>query len=615
MTPIVFKGRFGWLHAGRGRHGVVLCHAFGHESAWAHKAVRYLAEELTRLDVPVLRFDYLATGDSADTALDTDRIDGMVADIGEAIDHLQASTGVTSVTLCGVRLGASMAALASHHPLVDSLALLAPVVNGRRYLRELTAVRQTWLGNLPAPVRAAQAESPFHVLGQVYSEAFQYRLNKFDLVAALSAQPKLPSRVFVTDALPQTMQSLCAKLREKHVEVRSEPFDDYLEFMQETAQSVLPEKTLARTAQWIANDAADTAASDADARGMTKITRPGIADDAIVDSPESTERPVIFGDAGLFGILCEPRDGLPYGPVVVISNTAGTVHHGDSRLSVQIARKLAERGIASLRIDARGIGDSPARTIDGSFESIASIHAQTTVEDVATAAAWLKRKGYNSVATFGICSGAYSAMRAALYEPAISSVVAVNLQRFFVGENVTLKELKSNVDHSMSRLGPALFKPSKWWLVLSGKRGFRPILKAFVRHAAARIHSQVTHATGATTFFSGDKALTHPHGVVSALERRGVRTYLLYGGEDEGLDQLNGHFGRHGKRLARNKAIKISIHDDIDHALYDPRGLEHAISLAEGFIRAQPPVKTPPVEGVASSRAIFHSNAERGTML
>ena len=57
MTPLVFGGRFGWLHAGQGSHGVVLCNPFGHEEAWGHKAMRYLAEELSRRDIPVLRFD------------------------------------------------------------------------------------------------------------------------------------------------------------------------------------------------------------------------------------------------------------------------------------------------------------------------------------------------------------------------------------------------------------------------------------------------------------------------------------------------------------------------------------------------------------------------------
>ena len=62
MKPIVFGGRFGWLHPGKSKHGVVLCSPFGHEHSRGHKAMRYLAEELSAHDLAVLRFDFLATG-------------------------------------------------------------------------------------------------------------------------------------------------------------------------------------------------------------------------------------------------------------------------------------------------------------------------------------------------------------------------------------------------------------------------------------------------------------------------------------------------------------------------------------------------------------------------
>ena len=323
MTPIVFGGRFGWLHVGQGSHGVVLCNPFGHEEAWGHKAMRYLAEELSRRDIPVLRFDYLATGDSVGIDHESDRLDDFVADIGAAIERLRHDAGVTKVTLCGLRLGGTLAALASQHPLVDSLALLAPVINGRHYLRELTALRKTWVENLPMDVRAGQIDSPFHVLGQVYSDAFRGRLGALDLGKSISRHRAMPKRVFVAELRPGASQSLCTALRDRGVEVQAESFDDYFEFMQETASSTLPEKTLKRTAQWIAQSMAEDELGDAMPDRMRKASRPSMSDDAIIETPEAIERPVIFGAAGLFGILCEPRDRLAGGPVIVITNTAG----------------------------------------------------------------------------------------------------------------------------------------------------------------------------------------------------------------------------------------------------------------------------------------------------
>src|ERR1700692_718420 len=65
MKPIVFGGRFGWLHPGNGDRGVVLCNSFGHEYVWTHKGMRRLADELSARGIWVLRFDYRGTGDSA----------------------------------------------------------------------------------------------------------------------------------------------------------------------------------------------------------------------------------------------------------------------------------------------------------------------------------------------------------------------------------------------------------------------------------------------------------------------------------------------------------------------------------------------------------------------
>ncbi|BAN23972.1 serine aminopeptidase domain-containing protein [Caballeronia insecticola] len=551
--------------------------------------MRFLADELSRRDVPALRFDYLATGDSSGTDHDGDRLDDFIADIGAAIERLQEETGVTNITLCGMRFGATLAALASQHPLVDSLALLAPILDGRRYRRELTALRSAWLDNLPVAVRPGQIDAPFHVLGQVYSKAFLDRLGEVDINSAMSVQPVLPKRVFVADTSARAINSLCVALRERGVKVKTDAFDDYLEFMQETASSTLPEKTLKRTAQWIAKGASESAFGESARRRTSMPARLRMRDDAIIETPEAIERPVVFGAAGLFGILCEPRDGLMGGPIVVIANMAASAHHGESRQSVRIARELAQRGIASLRMDARGIGDSPARSPDGTPDMTASLHAQTTIDDIASAAAWLKRKGYESIVAFGICSGAHNVLRAALREPAIAGVIAVNLQRFYIPEWMTLQELRNRGSNTMARLGPAILKPTKWWLVLSGKRGFKPIVRAFASNAAARLYSQIIGVRGRKTAVIGDKPITHPHAVVQTLEGKGVHAMLLYGGGDDGLDQLNAHFGRHGKKLSRLKGMTAEICEDLDHALYDPRALDKVIALCERFIRQLQP--------------------------
>ena len=71
------------------------------------------------------------------------------------------------------------------------------------------------------------------------------------------------------------------------------------------------------------------------------------------------ERAVSFGpERGLLGILTQTaahRDGIP----TVILLNAGLLHRvGPNRLSVDIARSLADLGYPCLRFDTSGVGDS-----------------------------------------------------------------------------------------------------------------------------------------------------------------------------------------------------------------------------------------------------------------
>src|SRR5688572_11629148 len=87
-------------------------------------------------------------------------------------------------------------------------------------------------------------------------------------------------------------------------------------------------------------------------------------------------------DGHLVGVLARPRAIDPARPLVVLLN-AGVLHRvGPHRLHVVLARRLAERGLASLRLDLSGIGDS--RPVPGALSFRAS-----AVADTRTAMDWL----------------------------------------------------------------------------------------------------------------------------------------------------------------------------------------------------------------------------------
>jgi pimeloyl-ACP methyl ester carboxylesterase len=87
----------------------------------------------------VLRFDWYGSGDSAGDVLEGGHPDSWLEDLEWAVEELKATAHVSSVALVGLRLGASVAALAARDRSdVDRLVLWDPVVDGEEYLRELS---------------------------------------------------------------------------------------------------------------------------------------------------------------------------------------------------------------------------------------------------------------------------------------------------------------------------------------------------------------------------------------------------------------------------------------------------------------------------------------------
>ena len=127
------------------------------------------------------------------------------------------------------------------------------------------------------------------------------------------------------------------------------------------------------------------------------------------------ERAYAFGpDASLVGTVTAPvkRDGADR-PAVILLN-AGLVHKvGPFRLTVQIARTLAERGFTVLRFDLSGFGDSrtvgPTRAIE-----------QQVVIDGRAAMDFLEaRYGISRFVVGGLCSGAVYAHYVTAAEPRV----------------------------------------------------------------------------------------------------------------------------------------------------------------------------------------------------
>jgi len=121
------------------------------------------------------------------------------------------------------------------------------------------------------------------------------------------------------------------------------------------------------------------------------------------------EDPLFFptrdGDTRLFGVLHLP-DAQPAGQGFVLCPPFAEEHKQGYRVFVELSRRLAREGFASLRFDYRGTGDS-----EGPFADFSLAGA---VADIGAAAALLReRAGVERVGLIGLRLGASLAWRAA----------------------------------------------------------------------------------------------------------------------------------------------------------------------------------------------------------
>ncbi len=212
MTPMFFgygeRRLFGIYHPPRGatasRRAVVVCQPWGQEYLRAHRSLKQLAVMLAQAGCHVLRFDYFGTGDSGGDMVDGD-LEGWVDDIEAAVQELQDTAGASRVTVAGLRLGATLAAIAAARQVagIDGLVLWDPVVSGSSYLRELMATAAwTPAGLVPPPARPKQAGGGHEILGFPLTARMEIALRQVELAPLM---PELPARLLAlsTGALPE----------------------------------------------------------------------------------------------------------------------------------------------------------------------------------------------------------------------------------------------------------------------------------------------------------------------------------------------------------------------------------------------------------------------------
>lgn len=187
--PFYFGGQerklFGCFHepAQRGvaRCAVLICQPLGHEYVNSHRALRQLAVRLADSGIPVLRFDYYGCGDSSGEG-EQGSVSHWLEDISTAVAELRARAGVFEVCVVGLRMGATLAALAgSRTQNFERLVLWEPVVTGKNHLQELMSLHKEMLRFRPKPKRPKGSPAHLELLGFPLSRLLHAQIEELDL--------------------------------------------------------------------------------------------------------------------------------------------------------------------------------------------------------------------------------------------------------------------------------------------------------------------------------------------------------------------------------------------------------------------------------------------------
>lgn len=228
MLPIYFADRgkalFGIYHPPRRARTrpvtVVLCNPLGNEYVGAYRTMRILADALAESGASVLRFDYFGTGDSAGASSEAS-VPQWLEDVNAAVDEAKGTAGAERAALVGIRLGATLAAMAAEtRSDVDRIVLWEPVLCGREHVAQHLARHDRWLKL--GKCRAADSTDE-EALGFPLTRALQQQLEQIDLLQSTPTGIREALLLFHSDERRERANGLTALAGRSEAKVVAAP--------------------------------------------------------------------------------------------------------------------------------------------------------------------------------------------------------------------------------------------------------------------------------------------------------------------------------------------------------------------------------------------------------
>lgn len=561
MRPIVFDQTIGWLHPAAGKRGVVIAGALGFEDLCSRRFLTLLAGQLAAAGFPVLQFDYPGCGDAAGDHTQPGRLASWIGSINTAIDRLKSETSVTDVLVVGFRLGALLAPIAvAGRSDVAGMALLAPPASGKSYVRELVGLSRI----VDAALRADASASDFDGV-----EASGFRTSAETIADLrgvawgedLAVRPGLDLLLMSPQTAP-AHEDLAGRVVASGGKTLIKPFDGFERMMSRPIHDV-PELPLSVVVEW-----AGSRGNLSDGEEVRLVSEP-----AVLEGDGYRELPQFLGPApDICGVLCVPETLPNDAKVVLILNAGAIPHIGAARGAVDMARSLALQGIASMRVDLPGLGQSGAPT-----EKRIPLYDERTRIDVMRIVDWLDRYGFRRICAIGICAGAFQAFHAARHDPRIANLVMVNPLCFSWNSSYALDMELSNIRDNARGLQS-----------VDGDRDEqaegRGDAKTIALKVAKRALRSAMELFKSALLISRTLTGRSVEGWMRDLTRRGTRVLVVSCEGDLSLHEIARHFGPDGRRLKQMNGTATALIPAANHTLTPLPARQQLTELVRQFL-------------------------------
>jgi hypothetical protein len=295
----------------------------------------------------------------------------------------------------------------------------------------------------------------------------------------------------------------------------------------------------------------------------------------------------------LYCMLELPASGLRRDVACVLLSPGVKMRVAPHRMYRKLARDFLDRGIAVLRVDFHGLGDSEGDLAEEQLDQLyRQVQLGRHIDDARCALRWLEREhGIRRFIVGGLCGGALTGLLASEVDASIAALYSVGIPVVLDGtgqhaaDNMTQGQLRDMRGGYLAKL----LKPSAWLRLLSFRSDWRAIFRTlFPNLGRSKPHGSMSGVAGAPPPASPPAANLNPK-FASAIFRllgRDAPALLIFSGADRLQFEYQEKFVALWSEplKAFESQLRVDVIPGANHVLGDPAWIAAARRITASWL-------------------------------